>query len=233
MAEYKDYLSFLQHVDDATLQEYKARELALKNQIEEITVQHKNEMEGVKAQYRNDIENIKAQHKKEIDGIKKEHILNVGKLNAQFADKEAAHKRELANITNENFRKVAELNKGIVNERAALSQNLANLQEKYDSLSARTTREARLKNLKISDCEKELAKAKHRIAELEGAIRQTGEKLDSLSNTRLLLLILVSVLTVGFFWVFYFIYYITAAPTYLSLKRWVACTKYVSPYVKK
>ena len=124
-------------------------------------------------------------------------------------------------------------NKGIVNERATLSQNLANLQEKYDSLSARTTREARLKNLKISDCEKELAKAKHRIAELEGAMRVTSERLDSLSNTRLLLLIIVSVLTFGLFWVGYLIYYITAAPTYLSLKRWVACTKYVSPYVKK
>ena len=59
MAQYSDYLQYLQHVDDTTLQDFKEREKKLTDEMAAAKKKYNEELEATKKKHLDEIEKIK------------------------------------------------------------------------------------------------------------------------------------------------------------------------------
>lgn len=102
MADYKDYLEYLHHIDDMTMQEFKKKEDELRHQIDVVRDQCQKEINGIKENSEAEKAQMKASHKAELAKLKEEKdaaVENLSATMAQFEDeKKNAVEQALAKV---------------------------------------------------------------------------------------------------------------------------------------
>lgn len=73
MAQYSDYLQYLQHVDDTTLQDFKEREKKLTDEMAAAKKKYNEEHEATKKKHLDEIEKIKSEYEEELKSLRTKH----------------------------------------------------------------------------------------------------------------------------------------------------------------
>lgn len=155
MTQYDEYLQYLKHVDDTTLQDFEKEKRKLQDDIT-----------ATKNQSIQKIKSIEDKCKQEIEKQKSACETKISEIKQQFKDKESV-----------------------------LNQTLADATKGY---------EEEIKSLK-----------------------------NKLSSTRGLFVALIAICSFGILLILYFFYCIFNLKNYFSIKRWIQCDKYDSPWVVK
>lgn len=122
MAQYSDYLKYLNHVDDTTLQDFKVKEDALRQEITDTKNQCRMEVKATEEKYKTEIEKQKSLYK-----------VNISDIKQQVLDKEFSHQRILAKLKNdheEEIKKITSELERCQQERDTLNHK-ANIYESY------------------------------------------------------------------------------------------------------
>ena len=175
MADYNDYLAYLHHVDDTTLQEFKKKEDELRHQIDVIREQCRKDINDIRERAAAEKEQLEADHKAVIASLTAQCQSDVDKITAE---KEAAEQKLSTAL--------AEIEEG---KRLAVEQALAKINEEHESTvgtlrfqyqSSIDKLNAEIKQLKESN-EKELQRI---TAEKDAQILKLSEKLAIIEAER-------------------------------------------------
>lgn len=221
MAQYSDYLQYLQHVDDTTLQDFKEREKKLTDEMDAAKKKYNEELEATKKKHLDEIEKIKSQcqqeikskdnkYKKEIEEQKSSYETKIADIKQQFKDKESA------------------LNKKIADLKSEYEEELKSLRTKHSTEKGKFTKDSKKYSKQIDTLKVETDTLTHKANMYERLYNEVKPKLKSLSNFRLFMVILIVLISFGTAPILYFFYWLFNLKNHFSVKRWVQCHKYES-----
>lgn len=159
MADYNDYLAYLHHVDDTTLQEFKKKEDELRHQIDVVRDQCQKDIRKIKEIAAEEMAQLEEGHKAAIASLNAQCLSSVEKIKAEKAQLKASHKAELARLNAEKDAAVEELSTAMAQveeeKRSAVEQAIAKIKADYEREKQRIADE---KDAQILDLTNKLAK---------------------------------------------------------------------------
>ena len=204
MAQYDEYLQYLKHVDDTTLQDFEKEKRKLQEEITATKNQSKQEIKSIEDKCKQETEKQKLACETKISDIKQ-----------QFKDKESV------------------LNQTFADAKKNYEEEIKSLKNKLSIEKARYTKDTKKMTSEIEICRTDISTLTHKANMYEQLYNNVQPKLKSLSNIRGLLVALITICSFGIFLVLYFFYWIFNLKNYFSINRWIQCDKYETPWVVK
>ncbi len=204
MAQYDEYLQYLKHVDDTTLQDFEKEKRKLQEEITATKNQSKQEMKSIEDKCKKEIEKQKSACETKISDIKQ-----------QFKDKESV------------------LNQTLADNKKNYEEEIKRLNNKLSTEKARYTKDTKKMASEIEICRSDISTLTHKANMYEQLYNNAQPKLKSLSSIRGLLVALITICSFGIFLVLYFFYWIFNLNNYFSINRWIQCDIYENAWVKK
>lgn len=159
MADYNDYLAYLHHVDDTTLQEFKKKEDELRHQIDVVREQCKKDIKSIKESAAAKVEQLKVSHEAELAKLKAEKDAAVEKLSTAMAQieegKRLAIEQALAKVKEDHESTVGKLRFQYQSSIDKLNAEIKQLKESHEKELQRITAE---KDAQIAKLSEKLAK---------------------------------------------------------------------------
>lgn len=220
MDNYSEYLKYLKHVDDTTLNDFKVREQELRNELNSQKTRYEERMASINRQHGDEVQRITKQNEEELKRTNKNHA---DEKNRILADTASAEKR----LKDEHERSMADL----------CSRFDAEINTKNAELE-KAKGENRSLNSSLVDCRKELENTRsnleveiHRANLFETNYNTMRSRVNELKIIRLVFVVLLSFASFGIMLLAYGIYVIVCLfghKKYFSLIRWIRCDKYIS-----
>lgn len=204
MAQYDEYLQYLKHVDDTTLQDFEKEKSKLQDEIT-----------AIKNQSRQEIKSIEEKCKKEVEKQKSACEIKISEIKQQFKDKEAV------------------LNQTLADAKKNYEEEIKSLKNKLSTEKARYTKDTKKMTSEIETCRTDISTLTHKANMYEQLYNNVQPKLKSLSSIRGLFVALITISSFGVLLILYFFYWIFNLKNYFSINRWIQCDKYDSPWVVK
>lgn len=207
MTQYEEYLQYLKHVDDTTLQDFEKEKSKLRD---EITATKNHSKQAIKQ--------IEDNCKQEIEKQKSACEIKVSDIKQQFKDKEASLNQLLAN-TKKNY-----------------EDDIKSLRNKLSTEKARFTKDSKKMSSEIENYKSQISTLTYKADMYEQLYNNVQPKLKSLSYIRAIFTALIAICSFGILPVLYFFYWIfnlIYLNNYFSIIRWIQCNKYETAWVKK
>ena len=204
MNQYDEYLQYLKHVDDTTLQDFEEEKKKLHDEIT-----------ATKKQGRQEIKSIEDKCKQEIEKQKSACETKISEFKQQFKDKEAVLSQTLADAK-KNY-----------------EEEIKSLKNKLSTEKARYTRDTKKLTTEIETYRTDISTLNHKANMYEQLYNSVQPKLKSLSHIRVFVVLSISICSFGILPVLYFVYWIFNLKNYFSIVRWMQCDKYETPWVVK
>ena len=136
MADYNDYLAYLHHVDDTTLQEFKKKEDELRHQIDVVRDQCQKDIRKIKEIAAEEMAQLEEGHKAAMTSLNAQCLSSVEKIKAEKAQLKASHKAELARLNAEKDAAVEKLSTAMAQieeeKKSAVEQALAKIKSEHE-----------------------------------------------------------------------------------------------------
>lgn len=159
MADYNDYLAYLHHVDDTTLQEFKKKEDELRHQIDVVRDQCQKDIRKIKKIAAEEMAQLEEGHKAAMASLNAQCQSSVEKIKAEKAQLKTTHKAELARLNAEKDAVVKKLSNAMAQieeeKRSAVEQAIAKIKADYEREMQRIADE---KDVHILELTNKLAK---------------------------------------------------------------------------
>lgn len=220
MDNYSEYLKYLKHVDDTTLNDFKVREQELRNELNSQKTRCEDRISAINRQHGDEIQRITRQKEEELNRTNKNHADEKSRILAEAASSEKRLKDEHERI-------MADLCSRFDAERNQKNAELEKANGENSSL-----------NSSLVDCRKELENTRsnleveiHRANLFETNYNTMRARVNELKIIRLVSVIILSFASFGILLLAYGIYVIVCLfghKKYFSLIRWIRCDKYIS-----